>query len=101
MLFVLLCSGCAHVSDQAGAALTFAAIAAVAQVLTPPSLEGRAEICPEYRGLRCVTSALCAWNDQLGCNVCRCAAVLQGSATGQVTLGLELSLPSYWLPPPK
>ena len=104
VLLVALCAGCGHVSNQAGTAMTVAAIALVAQVLAPPSLEGRAEICPEYRNIRCVASTLCAWNDELGCNVCRCAALLQNGPTGvaaDVRVGLEVSLPSQWVPPPK
>ena len=82
--------------------MTVDAIAMVAQVLAPPSLDGRTAICARYKDIRCVASTLCDWNDQLGCNVCRCASVLQ-SPTGRsdVTFGLELSLPSQWTPPPK
>lgn len=83
--------------------MAFAGIAAVAQVLTPRSVEGRAEVCPEYRDLRCVASALCAWDDRLGCNVCRCAAFLYGPlGPSNADIRLDLGIPPpQWVPPPK
>lgn len=108
-LFLMLCAGCGHVSNQAAAALTITAIAAVAQLVAPPALEGQTGICPDYRELRCVTTALCAHDESLGCDVCRCAALLRGSLViapgGAATTGdvrIDLSLPaSPWVPPPR
>jgi hypothetical protein len=108
-LLLLLCAACGHVSNQAAGALTIAAIAAVAQFAAPLAVEGRTEICPEYRELRCVTTALCAHSDRLGCDVCRCAAFLSGSmviapggaaTTGSVKIDLELP-PAPWMMNPR
>ena len=109
VLLVLLSAGCGHVSNGAATAITFTAVAAAAQLLAPPALEGRTGICPEYRELRCVTTALCAHDERLGCDVCRCAAFLRGSVViapgGAATTGdvaIDLSLPaSPWVPPPR
>ena len=109
VLLVLVCGGCGHVSNGAATAIGFAAVAATAQLLAPRALEGRTGICPEYRELRCVTTALCAHDERLGCDVCRCAAILRGSMViapgGAATTGdvaIDLSLPaSPWVPPPR
>jgi len=109
MLLVLLCAGCGHMSASAGTAVVFAAAAATAQLLAPPALEGRSGICPESREIRCVTTALCAHDDRLGCDFCRCAALLRGTLViapgGATTTGdvaIDLSLPaSPWVPPPR
>lgn len=108
-LLVLLCAGCGHVSDRVAGAVAITAVAAAVQLLAPPALEGRAGVCPEYREIRCALTTLCAHDERLGCDVCRCASVLRGSmviapggaaTTGSVTI--DLSLPaSPWMPPPR
>jgi len=32
-------------------------------------------VCPEYRGLRCITFAECSYDRARGCEVCRCASL--------------------------
>jgi hypothetical protein len=108
-LLVLLCCSCGHISSGAATAIAVTSVAAVAQFAAPPALEGRTGICPDYRALRCVGSALCAHDERLGCDVCRCASFLRGSVviapggaatTGDVTIDLSLP-PSPWLLPPR
>jgi hypothetical protein len=105
-LLVLLCAGCGHMSNGAGAAIAVATVAAAIQLLAPPALEGRTGICPESREIRCVTTALCAHDERRGCDFCRCAAFLRGSVviapggaatTGDVSIDLELPA-SPWVP---
>ncbi len=100
VLALLLCAGCGHVSNQAATAMTFAAAAAFAQLVAPPALEGRTGICSEYRELRCVTAALCAHSESLGCDVCRCESlfpsllpVFPGSAFNALPLSSPWALP--------
>jgi hypothetical protein len=93
-------------SSGASTAIAVTAVAVTAQFLAPRALEGRTGICPDYRDLRCVTTALCAHDERLECDVCRCAALLRGSVViapgGAATTGdvrIDLSLPgSPWVP---
>jgi hypothetical protein len=61
----------------AGSALTLTAAAAVVQVLATPTLESRNEVCPEYRSIRCARTPSCSHDERLGCDVCRCPAVIE------------------------
>jgi hypothetical protein len=100
VLLVVLCSGCAHVSSGAATALTFTAVAAVVQVLATPTLEARNEVCPEYRSIRCARTPSCSRDERLGCDVCRCPALMEGS----VVLWPDSGYPGLFswapLPPP-
>jgi hypothetical protein len=80
LLALLLCAACGHVSNGAGTAVTVATAAALVQLLAPPALEGQTGICPQYREIRCVASVFCMYDELQGCDVCRCSAILRGSA---------------------
>jgi hypothetical protein len=106
VLALLLCAACGHVSSGAATAATVATAAALFQVLAPPALEKQTGICPEYRQIRCVATVFCMYDELRGCDVCRCAAILTGSAViapagaatnGSVTFDQELQRPP-WLP---
>ncbi len=104
---VLLCAGCSHVSNGAATAFAFTAVAAAVQVLASPSLEGRAEVCAEYRELRCASAPSCSRDERLGCDVCRCPALFRGSVIvaprsyGAGEFVLDVSPPPPWVPPPR
>jgi len=102
VLALLLCAACGHVSNQAATAMTFAAAAAVAQLLAPPALEGRTGICSEYREIRCVTATLCAHSERLGCDVCRCEPLFPSllPVNSESAFG-ALPLTSPWALPPR
>jgi hypothetical protein len=93
---LLLCAACGHVSSQAATAMTFAAAAAIAQLVAPPALEGRTGICAEFREIRCVAMVLCEHDLRRDCDVCRCAAILSGSTEGNT---LTFTSPELQAPP--
>ena len=46
-------------------------------------LEGDRTVCPESRGVRCLTREICAMDEARGCRVCRCEAAAAPGPDGK------------------